>query len=179
MKKEIFTADFYSKLTDTLIKDVNSNDVYYEDLCEGKSISMDCYIDDMYVTCDVCFSTEVHDDSFDHAFGTWHDPYPYLEADGITDIDEVHVYESDENDSPEIEGFSYDDFWAPYEKDSYILRNGRGRVKAGDKVIYDSKEVEFLSYNTMKEVCKVRYEDGSIHYTLPRYLRPRENTSAA
>ena len=56
------------------------------------------------------YTKEWHDDSFDHLFGTWHDPYPYWEVTGFDEITDVKVYESDDNDSKEIEGFSYKDF---------------------------------------------------------------------
>ena len=183
MNANIFTPDFYSNLFDALLERVKDNDNQYEDICEGNVIGMDCYIDDMYITCNVHYTTELHDESFDHAFGTWHDPNPYLEVDGIDDIDDVHVYESDDNDAPEIIGFSYDDFWAPYEKDTVILysrTSSNKRVKAGDKVIYcNNREVEFLSYNVMRCVCKVRYEDGSTHYAQSRFLKAQEKASAA
>ncbi len=178
-----FIDNFYTRLYDALLEKVQNNDFYYEDICEGNSIGMDCYVGDLYITCEVCYTTELHDDSFDHLFGVWHDPHPYYEADGIEDIADVHIYESDDKDAPEIEGFSYDDFWAPYEKDTVILysrTSSNKRVKAGDKLLYCGKhEVEFLAYNEMKELCKVRYEDGSIHYTQSRFLKAQEKVSAA
>ena len=60
------------------------------------------YVDDpvhegelLTVECRVLFHCELHDESFDHAFGTWRDPNPYFEATGIKDLEIVSVI--DEN----------------------------------------------------------------------------------
>lgn len=109
-QSNIFTEDFYSELYDAVL-DVGCNcDYYYEDILDDKYVDIDCYVGDLYITATVHYTKEWHDDSFDHLFGTWHDPYPYWEVTGFDDITDVKVYESDDNDSKEIEGFSYKDF---------------------------------------------------------------------
>ena len=112
--KEIFTPEFYKKLYDELLEKANK-DWYYEDVCESGHLAMDCECDwagDIYVVLnDVEVGTEVHDDSFDHAFGTWHDPHPYLEVTCIEGLSDVHVYENSNRDAKEIEGFDIEAFF--------------------------------------------------------------------
>lgn len=113
MDKSIFTTEFYKNLYDALLENAKS-DWYYEDVCNGKLLSMDCecgWASDVYVVCDIEVGTEVHDESFDHAFGTWHDPAPYLEVVSIDGIDDIHVYESSDRDAKEIDGFDIDAFF--------------------------------------------------------------------
>ena len=168
------TKSFYTKLYNELVDIVKCDDSYYAEICEGSYIALDCHVGKKFVTCNVCFATECHDESFDHLFGTWVDPAPYREVTGIDDIDDVHVYESEEEDAPEIAGFSYDDFWAPFESDTFILKQSNGKlvkVQAGDKLLVcGRREVVFLAYNRQKEACKLRSADGSVNYTQPRFL---------
>lgn len=166
MASNIFTPEFYKAFYDAVIEEGKA-DSNYADICDGEHVSIDFYIgeDDMYVTCEAHYITELHDDSFDHAFGTWHDPYPYLEVVGCDDIYDVKVYESDCKDAKEIEGFDYDSFWAQFEVESYA------GFKKGDKVSYSGKEVEFLAYNTETGEYKIRRMDGLVLNVLSRFIR--------
>lgn len=179
MKTNIFTKEFYSKLSDAIIE--KGGDADYEKLCEHESVSVCCYVDNMYIEAEVVYGTTWCDDSFDHAFGTWHDPCAHYEAEGIEELEDITVYEDDDCKKV-IEGFSYDDFWAQFEKDEKVLDTVSGKrkkVHVGERLAYGKQEVEFLAYNEMKEMCKVRWEDGSIHYAYPRHLKAKEAVSAA
>lgn len=162
----IFTPEFYKAFYDAVMDAGNADDVY-EDICDGKSVPIDFYIgdDDLYVTCTAHYMTTLHDESFDHLFGTWHDPNPYYEVVGCDDIDEVRVYESSDADAREIDGFDYDKFWAQFEVESHL------GFKKGDKVSYSGEVVEFLAYNTERDEYKIRKADGSVFYIMKKFVR--------
>lgn len=113
MATTIFTKEFYSKMYDELLGSAK----YLwgdrlEDAMDGKAVAEDCYVGEYYITVDeVYYDREWVDESFDHAFGTWHDPNAGYEICGICDIDKVHVYESDDSNAAEIHGFDYDAFF--------------------------------------------------------------------
>lgn len=113
MAKNIFTPEFYKEMYDKLMKRAkNYSGDNYEKAIEGSPVAEDCYVGEYYVTIDeVCFDKEWVDESFDHAFGTWHDPNAGYEITGICDIDEIHVYESDDSNAAEIDGFDVEAFF--------------------------------------------------------------------
>ena len=111
MTKNIFTPEFYQKMYDALMDvDWSYNDDY-EAVIEGLPVAEDCYVDDYYITADkVYYDKEFVDESFDHAYGTWHDPFAHYEVTGIYNIDCVHVYENDQKGAKEIFGFDKEAF---------------------------------------------------------------------
>lgn len=105
---------------------------------------------------EVGYGKEWHDDSFDHAFGTWHDPNPYWDYNGcIEGLGKVRVYDVTDADNEEVvEGFDESEFWHQFDEDHYY------DIKAGDKVIYSGKEYEFVSYNAEQCRCTLKDADG-------------------
>lgn len=179
MTTNIFTKEFYSKLSDAIIE--KGGDADYEKLCEHESVSVCCYVDNMYIEAEVVYGTTWCDDSFDHAFGTWHDTCAHYEAEGIDELEDITVYENDDCEKV-IDGFSYDDFWAQFEQDTYILVTAKGNAKKvteGDKIYYCGEEVEFLAYNGMKSMCKIRRANGNTQYAYISHLKAKEAVSAA
>ena len=55
----------------------------------------DIYVDGLTVNCNVAFHYELHDESFDHLFGTWRDPNPYLVATGVKELEIISVTDDD------------------------------------------------------------------------------------
>ena len=165
MANDIFTPEFYKAFYKEVV-DAGQAEGLYEDICDGKTVPIDFYIgeNDMYVTCEAHYTTDLHDESFDHLFGTWHDPNPYYEVVGCDYVGEVRIYESDERDAKEIKGFSHDDFWAQFEGDL-------SWCKKGDKVLYCNLEAEFLAYNTERGEFKLRFADGKTMYADSRFVK--------
>lgn len=103
MKTNIFTKEFYKHLFTKMEADFGN--VEYNDMNEYIcAYEVDGY--DIELT--VSYDFEWHDDSFDHAFGTWHDPYPYWEACGIIEVFDVVVFETGTEN--EVTGFDCDEF---------------------------------------------------------------------
>ncbi len=85
MAKNLFTREFYVQLFNAIEESVKNE---YE--CPDSPCSEHCasgYIDgdefqetgkneEIYFECSVVANNEWADESFDHAFGTWHDPFP-------------------------------------------------------------------------------------------------------
>ena len=53
------------------------------------------YVGELTINCNVAFHYEVHDESFDHLFGTWRDPNPYLVATGVKELEILSVSDDD------------------------------------------------------------------------------------
>ena len=106
----IFTQDFYKAFYDAVVE-AGQIAFNYEYVCEGKNVPIDFEVGDLYVTCEAHYMTTLHDESFDHPFGTWQDPMPYLEVTGCDRLANVKVYESSDRDSTEVAGFDYEEFW--------------------------------------------------------------------
>ena len=110
MANNIFNNDFYKAFYDAVVE-AGQTDIDCENVCEGKNVPIDFEVGDLYVTCEAHYMTEKHDESFDHLFGTWHDPMAYLEVTGCDKLANVKVYESSDRDSAEVAGFDYEEFW--------------------------------------------------------------------
>lgn len=54
------------------------------------------YVNGLAVDCNVAFHYELHDESFDHLFGTWRDPNPYLVATGVKELEIISVTDDDD-----------------------------------------------------------------------------------
>jgi hypothetical protein len=100
----MFSQEFYKHLCDAIHERLD--EVEYDDEANGYPEAFN--VDGYDVCATVYYDFDLHDESFDHAFGTWHDPCPYMYATDVTDIDDVKVYveETDE----EVEGFDYQAF---------------------------------------------------------------------
>lgn len=158
MAENIFTPDFYKALYDAIVEaSKGTMDLWAEEIADGESVGVDCYVDNYYITAEVIVATEWHDESFDHAFGTWHDPNPYLEVVGCEEIFNIHVYEGDTKDAKEIEGFSEEAFWSQFEVEKY------GKYSKGDKVIFGRTGGTIVAYNTELGKYKIVNDKGIYH----------------
>lgn len=140
MRKVEFTQEFYKEV----YKQIMACQKDY-DAGEGFDFTPTIYVefnDATYqIDIEVTYASEFQDDSFDHAFGTWHDPNAgYYFADGIESIGKVEMW--DEESGEEVEGFDEDAFWQQFEASLHL------HLKNGDKVLYRNKEYKFVSYNT-------------------------------
>lgn len=128
------------------------------------------YLDGYEVEVTVYYNWSLHDESFDHAFGTWHDPYPYMEIASLYDIEEVTV--RDETSGDEVGGFDRDAFMAQFEEPScFIFRNGRRfKVNSGDKVLCFGKDAIFLAKNHVNGMLKVK-TDKDTYYVESKYIK--------
>lgn len=168
MKKIKFTKEFYKHLYDAIMD--GAGDVEYD--CDKDGYPDTFYVDGYAVDMTVYYGWEVHDDSFDHAFGTWHDPYPYMEAENLEDIDDVKVY--DENTDEEVDGFDYDAFMAQFEVPTcQVYLHGKNRlvnVNSGDRVLYLGREATFLAKNNENGKLKVKTDRG-VHYVQSKQVK--------
>lgn len=151
MKKVDFTKDFYEKVYKAVYEYCEE---YYKSDCDGSMSVSTVEVDGYEIECDADIDTEWHDDSFDHAFGTWHDPYACYEFADVAGISNVTVWDEE---GDEVEGFSVDDYDAQFIEDEY---NG---IKKGDKVVVlyrggytEPYEVEY--YNKRTGRYRVRAE---------------------
>lgn len=175
MKKVQFSEGFYKHLYDTIMD--GAGNVEYDNEKSGYPDTF--YVDGYAVDVTVSYGWEVHDDSFDHAFGTWHDPHPYMQAEYLDDIDNVKVYEEDTN--KEVDGFDYDAFMSQFEEPSCLVYHHdterkcyrRVKVESGDKVLWLGREARFLAKNKENGKLKVRTDKGTY------YVDPGKVTIAA
>lgn len=107
--KEIFTKEFYKELGDYLVNCMNDDGWYsdqMDDVVHNRHIGMDCdCVGDVYVTCEVEFD-------FERSYSN----VPYDETwdvivTEVYDIKNVHVYEDNNKDAKEIEGFDVEAFY--------------------------------------------------------------------
>lgn len=103
-KKVTFPDSFYQQVYDS-IKDMGDKFDYGEDCNEMQEYDFD--LGEYWVHVEWWFSSEWYDESFDHAFGTWHDPNAGWLITGIEEIGEIKVEDEDGN---EVEGFDVDKF---------------------------------------------------------------------
>ena len=97
MEKKSFKKEFYSHLLDKIVDGMKEVVYEYE-----RNWYYGCFhVDGCVVYADVKYEWELHDESFDHAFGTWHDPNAYLEAVDVIDISGVSVYDEETEEKDE------------------------------------------------------------------------------
>lgn len=161
MKHVSFDKDFYKRVYEALCDycEAHFHDAWHEDgdiICA--TVDIDEYTVEAYCDC----SSEYKDESFDHAFGTWHDPCPSYEFEDVIGIEDVSVFDDD----GEVEGFSIDDYYAQFVEDEH------DDLKKGDKVLfynktrYEEDEYEVVSYNTQDgEFCVKRISDNKVVHT--------------
>ena len=166
MKRVQFSEQFYKHLHDAIMG--NAGNVEYDSEAHGYPDTF--YVDGYKVDATVFYGWELHDDSFDHAFGTWHDPHPYMEVEYLDNIDNVVVYEEETGEM--VEGFDNDAFMSQFEEPFCLVHHHdkerrcyrHVKVNSGDKVLYFCQEATFLSYNKENGKLKVRTERGT-YYT--------------
>lgn len=163
MRKVEFTQEFYKEVYKKIMDKQSSYDCG-----EGFEFTPTIYVEfngvRYQIDIEVTYASEFQDDSFDHAFGTWHDPNAgYYFADGIESIGKVEMWD-DETDE-EVEGFDEDAFWQQFDEDSY--RN----IKVGDKVMYFDKEYEFVTYNYMQERAVLKDANGCIKKAIANKMK--------
>lgn len=156
MKHVDFTQEFYKEVYKKIMDKQSSYDAG-----DGFDFYPTIYVEfngvRYQIDIEVTYASEFRDDSFDHAFGTWHDPYAgYYFADGIDSIGNVDVW--DDTNGEEVEGFDEEVFWQQFDCDSY--RN----IKTGDSVRYRGVEYKFVSYNSELGRCKLTDAEGKEIY---------------
>lgn len=166
------TDEFYKELHEELMKysQVLSGSEF-EKACEDENVYVECYVGEYYVTAMVHFKAELHDESFDHLFGTWHDPDPQMEIEGYDYLEDVHVYESDDKDAIEVGEFDFDAFMDQFEKDRYLY------YKKGDKATYLGKDVTIIAYNTLIERLHVQTDNGQKKYVSTKDVRKKQTAT--
>lgn len=172
MVRNLFTREFYKEVFDQMDKYLSDADNFLPEreqetatayVCiEGDDRFLEHPDDDdvieMDIECDcVC---EWEDDSFDHAFGTWHDPYACWQYAGIESLGEVTVYVN----GKKVEGFDEDAFW------SQFYEYEHGKFKAGDEVqylfrknyynVWSEKTGTLLYYDTYHCEWAIKTDDG-------------------
>lgn len=103
-KKETFPDFFYKEVYDRINEKISNFD-YGEDVNQMQDYDFD--LGEYWVHVECWFSSEWYDESFDHAFGTWHDPNAGWVITGIEEIGEIKVEDEDGN---EVEGFDVEKF---------------------------------------------------------------------
>ena len=125
----VFTEEFYKKLYDEIINYADENySPQDEDDCY---CNMEVQVGNFTVELDATFEVEYIDDSFDHAFGTYHD-YHY-EAGYLEEISIIDIWESNEENDLEdkvTDLFDEEKFWEQFKQ--YGTKSG---IKPGDEVI--------------------------------------------
>lgn len=146
MVQKVFTPEVYKKMVEEILSYRDGID----DFDPQNSYSIDVETEDYYIEFEVTFDYEVHDDTFDHAFGTWYDPCPYPEPTHINTISNVEVHRDDEKVEHD---FNEKDFWGYYQFPEY------GELKAGDTIRFmicsDWYEGKFVSFNVKNGAYKV------------------------
>lgn len=169
MKTTQFHSDFYARLHEAIM--ASASDAVYDDEHGHQGTY---YVDGYEVELTAYFNWERHDESFDHAFGTWHDPFPYMEATSLDDIDEVTV--RDDMSGEEVSGFDRDAFMAQFEQPFCLVyrkcESGyrHCKVNSGDKVFCFGKDAVFLAKNNENGKLKIKTDKGT-YYVESKYIK--------
>lgn len=107
-KKVIFFKPFYQQVYDELKKLGDEYDYGYD---PNALQEYDFEIGEYWLHVEWWWATEWYDESFDHAFGTWHDPNAGWLITGIEFIVKVKVEDDEGN---EVEGFDVEKFCKDY-----------------------------------------------------------------
>ena len=110
MTQNIFTTEFYKKMYESLMNDIENNSWYtdqYDKIVEGKPIAMD-FEGDVYVSCLVMFDYDKH---YTSPVDNPNDESWYPEIGGIIGLDDVMVTKENLKDSPVIDGFDVEAFF--------------------------------------------------------------------
>ena len=122
MAKNIFTPDFYKDLYKEICDYCKNN--YVSD-GESSGTMSGCFsLDEYEIEFEADIECEFQDESFDHAFGTWHDPNAGYVFGCVSGISEINIYGEDGL----LESVDIDEFEAVFHESEH-----KGH-KAGDKV---------------------------------------------
>ena len=151
MKPTSLSPEFYENLYNEIIRDYDF-DPDCED-CEESQCSTYIEVEDFQgfnICLKATYELNLIDDSFDHAFGTeygWH-----MEVGELIDIDEVSMYDGDEDVS---DLFDCDAFFEQFKKREVTFRSGTV-IKSGDTIIahcnYNRYELAEFLYRTYKRI---------------------------
>ena len=156
MKPTSLSPEFYENLYNEIIRDYDF-DPDCED-CDESQCSTYIEVEDFqgfYICLKATYELNIIDDSFDHAFGTeygWH-----MEVGELIDIDEVSMYDGDEDVS---DIFDCDAFFEQFKKREVTFRSGTV-IKSGDTIIahcncnrYELAEFLYRDSRTDEYICK-------------------------
>ena len=158
---QLFTKEFYQAVFHQMEERIK------EDFCpteEDEEVDgYACFEEEPFVDDDDCIEVEMtlrtqnewEDDSFDHAFGTWHDPCPCWKFGYIYDVDDdVKVYKN----GKEIQGWNMDDFWLSFHEERHTTASGTVYTKGEQVETGWSNGVvgEFLYYDSFNEKYHVK-----------------------
>ena len=134
--KKTIPTEIYKKIYDAIIAAADAHGI--------ESIDDNCFHftyedEDWSIEGTASLSVEWIDDSFDHAFGTEHCGHLEHRFDEMPDIEEIYVYDSQEN---EVE-FDFDKFYTQFDITECKLYNGHV-VKKGDEVIVRSHRTHII-----------------------------------
>ena len=161
---QLFTKEFYQAVFHQMEERLK------EDFCpteEDEEVDgYACFEEEPFADDGDCIEVEMtlrtlnewEDDSFDHAFGTWHDPYACWGYGYIYDVeDDVKVYKN----GKEIEGWNMDDFWLSFNEEQHT--NAYGTVFSKGELVEtgpsNSVVGEFLYFDSFNEKYHVKVGD--------------------
>jgi len=166
------TEKFYKELHEELMKYSQALSGSEEEKArEDENVYVECYVGEYYVTAMVHFKVVLHDESFDHLFGTWHDPNPQMEIEGYDYLEDVHVYESDDKDAQEVGEFDFRAFMRQFEEDRYV------NFKKGDAATYYGRDVTFIAYNKLNTELLVQTTEGYQMYVSTGSIKKKNKTA--
>lgn len=164
MAKNLFTKEFYQFVYNEINKRLE------EDFCPSEEVEeTDGYVcieekpyaeDDEVIEISATVETENewNDDSFDHAFGTWHDPCPCWKYGGITDIFNVEVTVNGDK----VEGWNEADFWLSFIEDEYKEHKKGDIVQYMKSNKWSEDTAELVGFDTYHYRYWVKVEDEKI-----------------
>lgn len=143
MSKNIFTPDFYKNVYKAICEYCEKN---YESNGEASDTMSGCFtLDEYEIEFDADIECEWCDESFDHAFGTWHDPYAGYGFGCVSGISEINIY----GENGLVESVDIDEFEAVFHEAEHkghkagdkvnILVNGRWSKDIYELAFYDSR----------------------------------------
>ena len=176
---QLFTKEFYQAVFHQMEEKLK------EDLCpteEDEEVDgYACFEEEPFADDGDCIEVEMilrtqnewEDDSFDHAFGTWHDPCPCWKFGYISDVYDAKVYK---NGKEEIQGWNMDDFWLSFHEEQHTTASGTVFNKGEEVETGLSNGVvgEFLYYDSFNEKYHVKVDGEEREYDYIRKLKRGE-----
>lgn len=174
MAKNLFTREFYREVYKQIDQRLNDDYNPTAEYCD-ENVYVCIEDDDRFteaddvieVEADVCTYNEFQDESFDHAFGTWHDPCPYWKYCGIEGVEDIRVIVN----GKEVQGYNRDDFYRAFQDAEH---HG---FKAGDTVRFRKGGIAettgtLLYYDELNGSYRVKAGDKEIDVN---YIKPAES----
>lgn len=154
MAKNIFTPDFYKAVYKAICEYCEKN---YESNGESSDTMSGSF---SYKEYEIEFEADIegewHDESFDHAFGTWHDPNPCYVFGRVSGISDLIVYD----ESGPIDGVDADKLYEAFQESEH-----KGH-KTGDIVNI------FVDGRWSQDTFELAYYDGMIEMYVVKADRP-------